>query len=803
MKKRIFTTFFTLLLVSFAASLMVHSADIPAQPQQRVLQQRKALMVIKPTVTSVTPQKAILPQGGDPVVVEAKGANLNIINSAKAMRAGSAVAGIEVILDKSQLPTALKLSLKASGTTPIATDYQLAVFDAGNNKLLDVPPTVLAIEVIAPIQKSVVAQKTTTAIKTTQSVQRQTQTKQMTSTAKPGVASVTPQKAVLTQGGDAVTIEAKGTYLTAVGSVKVTQSGAEAQGIEEALDKSRLPTSLKVSLTASSQAPVAKNYQLSVYDASSKKIMDIPTTVLAIEVVAPDPKALAVTTTRTRQQQAVMQREQTAITRHDGADLGISGIRVPSPLQEGKMQTIEVAWQNFGGAASDNKQYLVVLWYRSQNEDQWKPMNSKLCSGQLAPGQQVKDTFSLEASRSLPGGEYSFRGEVDTNKVLQDLNRANNTAEKTFSVQHMPITIKELDPIYAYPGQWTHLKINTLKNMTYAHNQGSLKFLINGQDAEIKYVEDLNYENWDICAVVPQGATTGSVILSCNGLDIRAREDLHIVGPVTISDFFPREAGAGDMITIRGTNFVPYRLPSDQIVTGVYYQNDGGQSSQAITSENFSSDREIKFKVPPDARSGILTVNTLVEGKSSEAKTTVPLKVLPKINYVVPWGFNEGREIQIVGFNMQTATAVEFNGTKTPIGQIRLSGETVTLFVRVPKGATTGKVKVTNSDGSSGFSDKDFRVVRYVIHSLSPSSGPEGTMVTITGEDLDFHDTRAYLDRADGTTATRMQMPFVGTPTRTSAQVRIPAGLNYFGKAYIYVNYAGESNWADFTITEK
>ena len=163
MKKGIFFLgLFVFLSVSFAASMMLYSGDMNLQVQQKVLQQRKTLMVLKPSVTSVTPQKAVLTQGGDTVIVEANGANLGVINSAQVLRAGNAVTEIEVTLDKS-LPGTLKVSLKATPTAPIANDYQLAVFDAGNKKLLDVPTTVLAIEVVAPVQKAAVAQQATTA----------------------------------------------------------------------------------------------------------------------------------------------------------------------------------------------------------------------------------------------------------------------------------------------------------------------------------------------------------------------------------------------------------------------------------------------------------------------------------------------------------------------------------------------------------------------------------------------------------------------------------------------------------------
>jgi hypothetical protein len=57
-------------------------------------------------------------------------------------------------------------------------------------------------------------------------------------------------------------------------------------GIEAAIDKSVGPAGLKITLRASPQAQSAGDYVLTLYDANKNKILDVPTTVLAIEVQA-------------------------------------------------------------------------------------------------------------------------------------------------------------------------------------------------------------------------------------------------------------------------------------------------------------------------------------------------------------------------------------------------------------------------------------------------------------------------------------------------------------------------------------
>lgn len=412
------------LLFTLALSFMLYSGDMNLQVQQKVLQQRKTLMVLKPSVISVNPQKAVLTQGGDPVVVEANGANLGVINSAQVIRAGNAVTEIEVTLDKSLLPTTLKVSLKASSIAPIAGDYQLAVFDTGNNKLLDVPTTILAIEVVAPIKKAVVAQKATTPIKATEPVQTQVQKAPITSIVKPGVTSVIPQKAVLTRGGEAVVVEAKGTNLTGVGSVQVTRAGSEAQGIEETLDKSQLPNALKVSLKASSQAPIANDYQLTIFDAGSQKLLDVPTAVLAIEVVASTTKTFATTTTRRPRQQVKL--PQLAFEAN-GPDLIIlSATEVPwsniSPLHH----MMQITTKNIGGSPTTFLDGAAIVKYNARpSQGAWAEKRISAPSGGLYLISGAE--WSCKEFTYFDEGLQNMTYTVDPNNVVAETNENNNT----------------------------------------------------------------------------------------------------------------------------------------------------------------------------------------------------------------------------------------------------------------------------------------------------------------------------------------------------------------------------------------
>jgi hypothetical protein len=79
---------------------------------------------------------------------------------------------------------------------------------------------------------------------------------------------------------------------------------------------------------------------------------------------------------------------------------------------------------------------------------------------------------------------------------------------------------------------------------------------------------------------------------------------------------------------------------------------------------------------------------------------------------------------------IRNSIGVSFNGTAAAF---KVKSDTY-LKVTVPDGATTGPVTVTTPGGMLT-SNRAFRV-RPQIFSFSPSSGPVGTPVTITGDSL-------------------------------------------------------------------
>ena len=434
---------FVFLSATFAASLLLCSEDSHAQVPQRVLKQKRVLPVLKTSVTSVAPQKAVLTQGGDPVIVEASGGNLGLINSAQVMRAGTAVVGFEVTLDKSQLTATLKVSLKALATAQIASDYQLAVFDAGNKKLLDVPNTVLAIEVQAPAQKAVLAQKTKVATTT--------QEREMTAArfSSPQLTSVNPATLTIKRGGQAGIIIIDTRNLTAAPAVQVLRQGQAAPEITaKILEFNSATGQAKVELQASANAVLNNDYLLRMV--AGLKNVDIPGDIFKLEVIAPTISALK--TTKAQTPQSAVSREKTFEFAKPGPKPDLVAInavfnygRLPITVSDGFDYKIEFKNQGQENALFDKgtnglRSYaniaipgttfhssFVVKDLPRYNE------NSIEAPAVIAPG-DVWAGHTMFSAGTLGPGNYQLKVELDPSNSVAESDETNNTSLFAFEV---------------------------------------------------------------------------------------------------------------------------------------------------------------------------------------------------------------------------------------------------------------------------------------------------------------------------------------------------------------------------------
>ncbi len=149
------------------------------------------------------------------------------------------------------------------------------------------------------------------------------------------------------------------------------------------------------------------------------------------------------------------------------------------------------------------------------------------------------------------------------------------------------------------------------------------------------------------------------------------------------------------------------------------------------TDFTIDSDTQIRVRVPASTPLGggkIGITNAIDVGESTSNFTvTAP----PSIASFSPANGPHGTEVTILGNHLASVTAVNFNGTVA--NNITVDSNTQ-LRAIIPNGATSGKISVTNPDGSAA-SATDFIVTwQPVLSSFAPQHAQQGAEITIRGE---------------------------------------------------------------------
>jgi predicted aspartyl protease len=194
-----------------------------------------------------------------------------------------------------------------------------------------------------------------------------------------------------------------------------------------------------------------------------------------------------------------------------------------------------------------------------------------------------------------------------------------------------------------------------------------------------------------------------------------------------ISSFYPASGRKGTFVTIHGSN-----------LRSTYAVRFGGVFADSIYYKN---DTVIVVTVGTGA-TGNVSVNTLYGFASKPGFTfitdTIPDTTAPAIKRFVPTSAGRGALITILGTGFRRASAVQFGGVRAD--SVLFKNDTVIIAV-VGNGAT-GNVSVTNPYGTGSKAGFTFigdttnvpDTTAPVIISFTPTSGQQGTFVTIFGE---------------------------------------------------------------------
>lgn len=179
--------------------------------------------------------------------------------------------------------------------------------------------------------------------------------------------------------------------------------------------------------------------------------------------------------------------------------------------------------------------------------------------------------------------------------------------------------------------------------------------------------------------VVPSGVISAPVTVTTAGGS--SVSDSLFYAPPIVSGFTPSSGAVGASVTLSGLNLLG--------TTAV--KLNGG----AVPVFTVVDNAKIILTLPANATSGPFSV-TGPGGTVQSLNSFTVLGKEPRITGFSPRFGPVGTAVTIVGSNLGTATRLTFNGVETPF----VAQSAVTLVANVPVGATTGKIRVTNPDGS-------------------------------------------------------------------------------------------------------
>jgi hypothetical protein len=235
----------------------------------------------------------------------------------------------------------------------------------------------------------------------------------------------------------------------------------------------------------------------------------------------------------------------------------------------------------------------------------------------------------------------------------------------------------------------------------------------------------------------------------------------------------------------------------------------GGGVGQAYTAEGYNASNndlgdvtpETTFTVPAPATcsgnlcSGDQTGGYTVTGSIGSITATASLSVdaTPSISSFTPQAGKAGTSVTVNGTDLDTAKSVTFGGVSAASFT---ASSTTQLTAVVPAAGVTGPIAVSTLDGTAT-SPTNF-TMKPSISSVSPTIGPVGTLVTITGGGLtgptavSFNGTPASFTGVSATTVTATVPPgattgqiSVVTPTGTakSGTFRVRPAITSFSPA--------------------
>jgi RHS repeat-associated protein len=198
-----------------------------------------------------------------------------------------------------------------------------------------------------------------------------------------------------------------------------------------------------------------------------------------------------------------------------------------------------------------------------------------------------------------------------------------------------------------------------------------------------------------------------------------------------------------------------------------------------------NSATQITATVPCPATTGTISVTTPGGTGTSAGSFTVTAPGVPVVSSFNPTSGPVSQNVEVAGCHFIGVTDVRFNGLTASAFH---ADYTWRIIATVPPGATTGPISVT-APGGTGTSTSNFTVSPWIT-SFSPTSGPVGTVVTITGANFTGATTVKFKNKSAAFT--------VNSATQITATV--PSGATT-GKISVTTPAGTGSSAGNFTVT--
>lgn len=215
-------------------------------------------------------------------------------------------------------------------------------------------------------------------------------------------------------------------------------------------------------------------------------------------------------------------------------------------------------------------------------------------------------------------------------------------------------------------------------------------------------------------------ANVGAFTATASGLTLTGPNLLftgtELNAPPSITYTNPTSRAVGQSVTIVGSLF-----------TGASALSFNGVAQPTYTVVN---DTTITADVPAGATSGPIAVTNAFGTTISSFNFNV-IQV-PTISSFAPAQGTIGTTVTVTGTNFGSVSAVTVGSTTTTFTIVNPT----TITFNIPSGATTNTINVVNPAGSASSSSSLTVLPAPTVTSYSPSTGPVGTVVTITGSNF-------------------------------------------------------------------